>query len=80
MSLKKDNLNSFDKKHMRLAINLAKNQKNNTGQNPSVGCVIVKNRKIISFSNTNDNGRPHAETNAIKNSSDNLKGSTMYVL
>ena len=42
---KKDNLNSFDKKHMRLAINLAKNQKNNTGQKPSVGCVIVKNRK-----------------------------------
>ena len=79
MSLKKDNLNSFDKKHMQLAINLAKNQKNNTGQNPSVGCVIVKNRKIVSFSNTNDNGRPHAETIALKHDKKNNKGSTVYL-
>ena len=48
MSLKKDKFKIIDKKYMRLAINLAKNQKNNTGQNPSVGCVIVKNQNIIS--------------------------------
>ena len=45
MLLKKDNFNSTDKKYMKLAINLARNQKGFTGSNPSVGCIIVKNRK-----------------------------------
>ncbi len=43
MSLKKDNFNNFDKNFMKLAINLAINQKGLTGTNPSVGCVIVNN-------------------------------------
>ena len=49
MSLKKDKFNSFDKNNMRFAINLAINQNGLTGTNPSVGCVIVKNKKIISY-------------------------------
>ena len=53
MSLKKDRFNSFDKKYMRFAINLAKNQNGLTGTNPSVGCVIVKNKKIVSYGATN---------------------------
>ena len=48
MSLKKDRFSSFDKNNMRFAINLAINQNGLTGTNPSVGCVIVKNKKIIS--------------------------------
>jgi len=51
---------------MQFAINLANNQKSLTGLNPSVGCVIVKNKKIISYGSTNINGRPHAETIALK--------------
>ena len=47
MSLKKDSFSSLDKEYMRLAINLAKNQKGLTGVNPSVGCIIVKNKEII---------------------------------
>ena len=47
MSLKKDRFNSFDKNNMRFAINLAINQNGLTGTNPSVGCVIVKNKNII---------------------------------
>jgi diaminohydroxyphosphoribosylaminopyrimidine deaminase/5-amino-6-(5-phosphoribosylamino)uracil reductase len=65
MSLKKDNFNNFDKRIMKLAINLAINQKGLTGTNPSVGCVIVNNNKIISFAATNNDGRPHAETIAL---------------
>ena len=49
MSLKKDRSNSFDKNNMRFAINQASNQNGLTGTNPSVGCVIVKNKKIISY-------------------------------
>ena len=79
MSSKKDKFSFKDKKYMRIAINIAKSRKGLTGDNPSVGCVIVKNDKIISHGVTGYNGRPHAETNAISNSIENLAGSKMYV-
>ena len=64
---------------MNLALDLARAREGLTGTNPSVGCIIVKNDKIISIGQTSFNGRPHAETNAIRNVSDNLKDSIMYV-
>jgi len=79
MSTKKDKFTFLDKKYMRLAINLAKSRKGLTGENPSVGCLIVKNNEIISIGQTGYNGRPHAETNAINNSFEDLKGAKMYV-
>ena len=65
MSLKKDNFTNFDKRIMRFAINLAYKNDGVTGVNPSVGCVIVKDKKIISYGVTNTYGRPHAETIAL---------------
>ena len=65
MSLKKDNYKFLDKKIMNFAINLAENKKYFTGTNPSVGCVIVKKNKILSFATTNNGGRPHAESIAL---------------
>ena len=79
MSLKKDNFNSLDKKYMQFAINLANNQKPLTGTNPSVGCVIVKNKKIISYGATNINGRPHAEIITLNKNKKENSGSTMYL-
>ena len=79
MSSKKDKFSLKDKNFMRLALNLARARLGLTGNNPSVGCVIVKNNKIISIGQTGFNGRPHAEYNAIKNSFENLQGSKMYV-
>ena len=79
MSLKKDSFSSFDKKNMRFAINLAKNQNGLTGTNPSVGCVIVKNKKIISYGVTNLNGRPHAETIALNKCRGNSTNCSIYV-
>ena len=79
MSTKKDKFTSKDRSYMRLAINLAKTRFGLTGENPSVGCLIVKNDEIISIGQTGFNGRPHAETNAIDNSFQNLSGSKMYV-
>lgn len=79
MSTKRDKFSIKDKKYMRLAINLARARKGLTGDNPSVGCVIIKNDEIISIGQTGFNGRPHAEYNAIKNSVDKLGGSKMYV-
>ena len=79
MSTKKDKFSSKDKLYMEIALKLAKSRYGHTGSNPSVGCVIVKHDKIISIGQTSINGRPHAESNAIKNSIDNLNGSKMYV-
>ena len=79
MSSKKDRFSSKDKNYMKLAINLARSRKGLTGDNPSVGCIIVKNDTIISIGQTGYNGRPHAEHSAIKNSFEKLKGSKMYV-
>ena len=79
MSRKKDKFSSKDKSYMKLAINLARARKGLTGENPSVGCVLVKNDRIISIGQTGYGGRPHAETNAIKNSLENLNGTKMYV-
>tara|TARA_Y100000590_G_scaffold334851_1_gene381031 strand:+ start:830 stop:1930 length:1101 start_codon:yes stop_codon:yes gene_type:complete len=79
MSSKKNKFNQEDKGFMNLAINLAMNQKGLTGINPSVGCVIVKNKEIVSYGVTNINGRPHAETIALnKNRKKNI-GSTVYL-
>ena len=64
---------------MRLALNLARARRGLTGDNPSVGCVLVKNNNIISIGQTGFQGHPHAENNAIRNSFENLKGSRMYV-
>ncbi len=79
MSTKKDKFSPKDKDYMRLALNLARARKGLTGENPSVGCLIVKNDRIISIGQTGFDGRPHAEHNAIKNSLEKLKGSKMYV-
>ena len=79
MSTRKDKFSKKDKKYMSLALNLARARHGLTGNNPSVGCVIIKNDQIISIGQTGFNGRPHAEYNAIKNSNESLKDSTMYV-
>ena len=64
---------------MEQALGLAENNYGLTGENPSVGCVLVKNNQIISTGVTGLDGRPHAEANAIKNSLTNVQGSTLYV-
>jgi diaminohydroxyphosphoribosylaminopyrimidine deaminase / 5-amino-6-(5-phosphoribosylamino)uracil reductase len=79
MSTKKDKFSFKDQFYMEIALDLAIAREGHTGTNPSVGCVIVKNDKIISIGQTSFSGRPHAEINAIKNCIESLKGSKMYV-
>ena len=79
MSTRKDKFSKKDKKYMELALSLASARHGLTGENPSVGCVIVKNDEIISIGQTGFNGRPHAEYSAIKSSNEILNNSTMYV-
>ena len=51
----------------------------NTGKNPAVGCVIVKNNEIVGMGYTSKNGRPHAEENALTMAGKKALGSTLYL-
>ncbi len=61
-----------------LAFNIAENNLGKTKNNPSVGCIIVKNDSVIGSAATSVGGRPHAEFNALNNKVD-YRGSDMYV-
>jgi len=64
---------------MDYAIRLASRNLGNTGENPSVGCVITSENKIISIGVTGRSGSPHAEFNAINNIKNFPKNTTVYV-
>lgn len=68
-----------DRYFMSIALNLAYRGLGKVAPNPAVGCIITRNNNIISRGWTQPGGRPHAESVAINNSRENLKGATMYV-
>ena len=72
-------MTNIHKKFLLKAHTLAYKNFGKTFPNPSVGCLIVKNNKIISQGVTASAGRPHAEEIALKKSGKNAKNSTMYV-
>ena len=73
------NQNNSDNKFMRLAFKKASEHLGSTKENPSVGCIIVKNGSVVSSGVTSVNGRPHAEYNAINFCKKSLKNSSLYV-
>ena len=68
-----------DSYFMKLALQQATKSLGNTKENPSVGCVIVKNNHLIGSGYTSPKGRPHAEQNAINFVKTNLQNSELYV-
>ena len=66
-------------KFIDLAHEFALKNLGKTFPNPSVGCIISKNNKIISKGVTSSTGRPHAEEIALKKAGKKSKGATMYV-
>ena len=68
-----------DKHYMNIAILEAKKGEGRTSPNPCVGAVIVKDGHIISKGYHKKSGSPHAEVNAINNTTEPLAGSTIYV-
>ncbi len=73
---------SDDIKYMKVCLKLAVKGRGNVEPNPMVGCVIVKNGKVVGKGYHKMFGSHHAEVNAIKNAlkkTDNLKGSILYV-
>jgi diaminohydroxyphosphoribosylaminopyrimidine deaminase / 5-amino-6-(5-phosphoribosylamino)uracil reductase len=64
---------------MAAALSLAERGVGRTGQNPSVGCIIVKDDRVIGRGWTQPGGRPHAEAIALAQAGEAARGSTVYV-
>ncbi|AMQ91538.1 5-amino-6-(5-phosphoribosylamino)uracil reductase [Aggregatibacter actinomycetemcomitans] len=64
---------------MQLALDLAKQGEFTTTPNPSVGCVLVKNGKIVGKGFHFKAGEPHAEVMALREAGENARGATAYV-
>lgn len=64
---------------MRSALALARRGLGNTWPNPSVGCVVVKNGRVLGRAVTAPGGRPHAEPTALDMAGAAARGATSYV-
>ncbi|HKH66250.1 MAG TPA: bifunctional diaminohydroxyphosphoribosylaminopyrimidine deaminase/5-amino-6-(5-phosphoribosylamino)uracil reductase RibD, partial [Reyranella sp.] len=64
---------------MRAALALARRSLGRTWPNPAVGCVIVKDGRVVARGRTQDGGRPHAEVDALDKAGDAARGATVYV-
>ncbi|MCU0424649.1 MAG: bifunctional diaminohydroxyphosphoribosylaminopyrimidine deaminase/5-amino-6-(5-phosphoribosylamino)uracil reductase RibD [Candidatus Kapabacteria bacterium] len=68
-----------DEQAMRRALDLAMNGTGKVSPNPRVGAVIVHNGEIIGEGWHHEFGGPHAEVEAIRNSTRAVEGATLYV-
>lgn len=68
-----------DESYIKLAIEVAKKGQGNVSPNPLVGCVIIKNEKIIGAGYHEKYGENHAEINAIESSNESVEGATLFV-
>lgn len=68
-----------DEGYMRLALELAEAAQGQTDSNPVVGCVIVKDGRIIGMGSHLRRGEVHAEVHALAMAGEEAAGSTVYV-
>ncbi|MCA3561310.1 MAG: bifunctional diaminohydroxyphosphoribosylaminopyrimidine deaminase/5-amino-6-(5-phosphoribosylamino)uracil reductase RibD [Aestuariivirga sp.] len=64
---------------MDVALRLGRRALGATAENPNVGCVIVRDGRLLGVGWTQPGGRPHAETEALKIAGDKARGATAYV-
>jgi len=67
-----------DEEYMREAIALGEKGRVTAPPNPWVGCVIVKNDKVIGKGFHRAVGEPHAEINALCDAREDVAGATLY--
>jgi diaminohydroxyphosphoribosylaminopyrimidine deaminase / 5-amino-6-(5-phosphoribosylamino)uracil reductase len=68
-----------DRRFMGAALGLARRGLGVTWPNPAVGCVIVRDRRVVGRGWTLPGGRPHAETEALRRAGDRARGATGYI-
>src|SRR5882672_6549410 len=70
---------SADLAAMQAAVALARRGLGTVWPNPSVGCVIVKDGRVVGRGSTRPGGRPHGETEALARAGAAARGATAYV-
>ncbi|MGO9674133.1 MAG: bifunctional diaminohydroxyphosphoribosylaminopyrimidine deaminase/5-amino-6-(5-phosphoribosylamino)uracil reductase RibD [Methylocella sp.] len=68
-----------DPRFMTAAIALARRGLGLCGPNPAVGALVVKDGAIVARGWTRPGGRPHAETEALREAGALSRGATLYV-
>ena len=68
-----------DYSYMAQALRLAERGLYTTSPNPRVGCVIVKNQRVVGEGWHQRAGEPHAEVLALRQAGELARGATVYV-
>lgn len=68
-----------DESYIKLTLEIAKRGAGSVSPNPMVGCVIIKNDKIIGAGYHEKYGENHAEVNAIESAKESVEGAVLYV-
>ncbi len=64
---------------MAAALALAARGAGRTGANPNVGCILVRDGRVVGRGWTMDGGRPHAEAVALAEAGEAARGATAHV-
>ena len=68
-----------DQQFLAHAVRLGLRHLGRTAENPSVGCVLVRDGRVLAASVTAPGGRPHAEALALQQAGEAARGATAYV-
>ncbi|GJN30091.1 hypothetical protein PR202_gb18370 [Eleusine coracana subsp. coracana] len=69
----------MDRHYMRRCVELARKATGHTSPNPMVGCVIVRDGRVVGEGFHPKAGQPHAEVFALRDAGDLAENSTAYV-
>ncbi|PLS22559.1 bifunctional diaminohydroxyphosphoribosylaminopyrimidine deaminase/5-amino-6-(5-phosphoribosylamino)uracil reductase RibD [Amylibacter cionae] len=69
----------MDERFMQMALTLGQRGLGNVWPNPAVGCVLVKDNRVIARGWTQPGGRPHAEVHALMQAGEQARNATAYV-
>jgi diaminohydroxyphosphoribosylaminopyrimidine deaminase/5-amino-6-(5-phosphoribosylamino)uracil reductase len=72
-------VSTTDERWMQAALALARRGAGRTGTNPNVGCLLVREGRVVGRGWTQEGGRPHAEAVAVAQAGDLARGATAYV-
>lgn len=68
-----------DESYIQLALEIAKKGMGNVSPNPLVGCLIIKDDRIIGAGYHEKYGENHAEINAINSAKEDIEGADLYL-
>lgn len=67
-----------DRRWMEAALALARRAAGQSGPNPNVGAILIRQGVVIGRGVTAPGGRPHAEAAALAEAGDKVRGATLY--